>query len=111
LRFTFYESLQAQCSKQEYKFVYKILYHIYSQSKKNDKKLITEYLPFPTVFNQAGELAIWGTSRPRIDELIWTNPVQPVCEKWDDVWATPSCQSLADPAHRFRVERTLRRQW
>ena len=58
-----------------------------------------------------GELAIWGTSRPRIDELIWTNPVQPVCEKWDDVWATPSCQSLADPAHRFRVERTLQRQW
>jgi len=30
-----------------------------------------------------GELAIWGTSRSRIDELIWTNPVQPVCEKWD----------------------------
>ena len=41
LRFTFYESLQAQCSKQEYKFVYKILYPIYSQSKKNDQK--TDY--------------------------------------------------------------------
>ena len=41
LRFTFYESLQAQCSKQEYKFVYKILYTIYSQSKKNDQK--TDY--------------------------------------------------------------------
>ena len=41
LRFTFYESLQAQCSKQEYKFVYKILYPIYSQSKKNDHK--TDY--------------------------------------------------------------------
>ena len=38
LRFTFYESLQAQCSKQEYKFVYKILYPIYSQLKKNDQK-------------------------------------------------------------------------
>ena len=41
LRFTFYESLQAQYSKQEYKFVYKILYPIYSQSKKNNQK--TDY--------------------------------------------------------------------
>jgi len=41
LRFTFYESLQAQCSKQEYKFVNKILHPIYSQSKKNDQK--TDY--------------------------------------------------------------------
>jgi hypothetical protein len=42
LRINFYESLQAQCYKQEYKFIYCNIYPIYSQSKKNDKKLITE---------------------------------------------------------------------
>ena len=130
LRFTFYESLQAQCSKQEYKFVYKILYPIYSQSKKNDQKtdyrIITVSDRFQPSYNTefqetderfyrmivalAGWFVLWPvevvrllpfcTLRTEVEEPVWSPVSVGRVGNWDDSNPWVQCRHEIKAANR-----------